>query len=248
MCGRYALTSPAEAMREIFKIDGPLPNLAPQYNIAPSQQVPIIRWDGQRRLLERVRWGLVPSWMRVFPKDRPQINARSETIADKPMFRAAYHARRCLVPTNGFYEWRRGTVKDNHPFLIHAPNHAMFAMAGIWETWTAPDGSQINSMAIVTKEADPSLKAIHHRMPVVLSVEDYGEWLQGAASPPVQVSQKGLDKFDLKHHPVSIDINKASNDRIELLTPVDDPADTPRPSAADFRGQSQSHTEQYSLF
>lgn len=248
MCGRYAFTSPASAMRDVFDLSDPLPNLRPQYNIAPSQAVPIILQTAGGRILARVRWGLVPSWMRTFPKDRPQINARSETISEKPMFRSAYQSRRCLVPTNGFYEWRRGKIKDNHPFLIHAPDMAVFAMAGIWETWVAPDGTKIHSMAIVTKEAEASIDAIHHRMPVVLRPENYRFWLAEEGATNLDSVMAEVDQVELHYHPISTDINKASNDGGELLTPVEDPATSRAAIAATQVTQKKGAPQQYSLF
>jgi len=248
MCGRYAFTSPVTAMREVFELGDPLPNLRPQYNIAPSQAVPIVLEGASGRVMGHVRWGLVPSWMRAFPKDRPQINARSETISEKPMFRSAYQSRRCLVPANGFYEWRRGRVKDNHPFLIHAQNMAVFAMAGIWETWTAPDGTKVHSMAIVTKDAEASIEAIHHRMPVVLRPENYRLWLAKDGAAGLEAVMKETGQVDLQYHPISTNINKASNDGNDLLTPVDDPAMAGSVIAASQTTKPVGAAQQYSLF
>ena len=187
MCGRYSLTTPAEAMRRLFGFAGPLPNLPARYNIAPTQHVPIVRLDREAmRELKSVRWGLIPFWAKDAAIGNRLINARAEGLAEKPSFRAAFRARRCLVPADGFYEWQ-ATPRGKRPYRIGLRGGApealpLFAFAGLWEHWAkAPDGIAVESCTIVTTEANELLRPIHERMPVILAAEDYAAWLDPAA-------------------------------------------------------------------
>lgn len=177
MCTRYNLTSPPEAVRAYFRLGGfePFP---PRYNIAPSEPVAIVRQEGHRGVQELalVRWGLVPSWVKD-PRERaPIINARLETAAEKPSFRGALRHRRCLVPADGFYEWS-GPKGGRSPWLMQRRSGGLLALAGLWEHWLGADGSEIETMAILTVPAIPSLAHIHDRMPAILEPAVFAAWL-----------------------------------------------------------------------
>lgn len=181
MCGRYMLTHPVEALRALFGfVDQP--NLPARFNIAPTQDVAAVRLGGDdTRRLSMLRWGLVPPWAKdVDPTGSPIINARAETVFEKPSFRSAIKRRRCLIPADGFFEWKRPAGEGRkQPFRIGLHDWQPFAFAGIWEHWTAKDGSgdEIHSCAILTTDANSLVARVHNRMPVILDPADYGHWL-----------------------------------------------------------------------
>ena len=182
MCSRYSLTSPAEAVRSYFKVDGQ-DTFPPRYNIAPTQPVPIVRVSaaGARELV-LVRWGLIPAWVKDPREFTTLINARAESAVEKPSFRAAMKYRRCLVPADGFYEWT-GPKGDKRPYLIRPKGGGPMALAGLWEHWQAADGSELETMAILTTSANRTLAPIHDRMPVILAPSDFDAWLDVRALP-----------------------------------------------------------------
>ncbi len=177
MCSRYSLTSPPEAVRDLFATPG-VDAFPPRYNIAPSQPVLIARSDiNGRPELQLVRWGLIPSWLRDPTVLRsPLINARAETAAEKPAFRGALRHRRCLIPATGFYEWT-GKRSARTPHLITLKNQKLFALAGLWEGWLGADGSEIETMAILTTAPNAEMARLHDRMPLVLDPENFERWL-----------------------------------------------------------------------
>ncbi|MCB2181318.1 MAG: SOS response-associated peptidase [Desulfobulbaceae bacterium] len=178
MCGRFALETTAEQLSLFFNLRKKV-TLAPRYNIAPSQPIPIIREiDGRK--FSMVRWGLIPHWAKDSKIGYKLINARAETVAEKPSFRDAFKSRRCLIPTTGFYEWKT-EGKSKRPYFIKMKNGALFAMAGIWESWRNPDdGKIIESCAIITTEANGIVGKIHDRMPVIIPQESSGLWLSSS--------------------------------------------------------------------
>jgi putative SOS response-associated peptidase YedK len=185
MCSRYSLTSPPEAVRSYFRYENEAA-FTPRYNIAPTQPVAIVRTGltGARELA-LVRWGLIPSWVKDPREYSTLINARSETAAEKPSFRGGMRHRRCLVPTDGFYEWT-GKAGHKRPHLVRPRAGGPMAMAGIWEHWLGADGSEIDTMAILTTEANATLAPIHDRMPVIVAPDDFARWLDcspGSALP-----------------------------------------------------------------
>jgi putative SOS response-associated peptidase YedK len=229
MCGRFLLTTPEEALRRVFDFIEQ-PNLAPRYNIAPTQDVPVIRQRRKpagQRTIQMLRWGLVPSRSDSLAGGAKMINARAETIRDKPAFRDAFLRRRCLVPASGFYEWRPGDPAKQ-PFLIARSDGAPIAFAGLWERWTppAPDGVEappaiaafVDSFTIITTEANETLKPLHHRMPVIPAPEDYATWLDPDAVPGVLASllRPAPDEW-LGFVPVDRRVNSVRNDDAELL-------------------------------
>lgn len=176
MCSRYSLTSPPEAVRSYFGTFN-LEEFPPRYNIAPTQPVLIVRNSARHeREMMLVRWGLIPSWVKDPGEFSTLINARAETATEKPSFRASMRHRRCLVPTDGFYEWT-GAKGEKQPHLIRPKGGGLMAMAGIYEHWLGADGSEIETMAILTVAANATMRAIHDRMPAILPPEAFAMWL-----------------------------------------------------------------------
>jgi len=220
MCGRYSITSPVAALRRVFAFEGPLPNLGPSYNVAPTRAVPIIIADEGARRLTFARWGLVPSWAKEIAAP-PLINARAETVADKPAFRSAFKRRHCLVPADGFFEWQAQPSGPKQPYNIVVGEGGPFGMAGIWETWMAPDGGELVSMAIITTKASARLAPIHDRMPVVVLPADYALWLD----PKERAREDAEDIFaraqhvDFRPYRVSRRVNAVANDDPDVIAP-----------------------------
>ncbi len=212
MCGRFTLTTPVEMVAEVFDAEAG-PRLSPRYNIAPTQDVAAVRTDGGRRQLVLLRWGLVPFWAKDPAIGSRMINARAETVGEKPAFRAALRKRRCLMPADGFYEWRRaGSVKQ--PMLIRRADRAPFAMAALWERWEKGDGPALESCTIITTEPNEMMRPIHDRMPVILSAASYAEWLD----PGVEDHERLVRLLvpcpagELRADPVSTHVNNPRND------------------------------------
>lgn len=182
MCGRYLLYTSTDTLARAFGLDpADRPNLEPRYNVAPTQDVPIVRAEAGRRRLDRARWGLVPSWAKDAGIGAKLINARSETVAEKPAFRRAFAARRCLVPADGFYEWTT-EGKAKQPWLIAPLTEGPIAFAGLFEDWRAPAGETIRSCTILTTDANADIAHLHHRMPVILPPDAYDRWLTAPAA------------------------------------------------------------------
>jgi putative SOS response-associated peptidase YedK len=214
LCGRYSLTTPLESVEQLFGFDA-RPNLGARYNIAPTQPVPVLRHDGTgRRELALVRWGLVPSWAEHMPAGRPLINARAETVAQKPAFRNGFKRRRCLIPADGFYEWRAISDGSKQPYRIAMADNALFAFAGIWEHWRSAEGSELESCAILTTDANDQVRDIHHRMPVILAPEDFEVWLSG--KPGAAATLMRPYGGSLVAYPVSRAVNNIRNDSPSL--------------------------------
>lgn len=220
MCSRYSLTSPPEAVRAYFAART-APAFPPRYNIAPTQPVLIVRAAaGGGRELVLVRWGLIPSWVKDPGTFTTLINARSETAAEKPSFRAAMRHRRCLVPTTGFYEWT-GMPGSKRPHLIRPRDGGLMAMAGLAEHWSGADGSEIETMAILTTGANATTQTIHDRMPVILAPADFDAWLDcssGSSKEAVGLLRPAPDDL-LEIVDVSPRLNNPRNEGPELLTP-----------------------------
>ena len=182
MCGRYLITSPLEALQQMFKFEERL-NVPPNYNVAPTHEMPIVRIDesGWNRELLKARWGLIPIWAKDKEIGYSTFNARADTVASKPAFRDAYKKRRCLVPANGFFEWKK-VGKDKQPHLIRLHDGELLAFAGLWSWWRNPSsGEEVTSYTIITTEPNELCKKIHDRMPVILSPKHYAQWLDPEA-------------------------------------------------------------------
>lgn len=239
MCGRYTQLRSWSELVDLYRITGnpTPPNLAARYNIAPTQSVPIVRHGGgddpAGRELAMVRWGLIPFWAKDASMGTKTINARAETAADKPAFRAAFRRRRCLVVADGFYEWQsRGGRKQ--PYYITLTGDGVFAFAGLWECWRNPAGESIESCTIIVTAA-ASLSAIHDRMPVILQAGAFETWLDPTL--PAERAQAMLAPFEgaLTIHPVSTRVNAVRNDDAECLAPLTGPPAAAAGPSADRR-------------
>ncbi len=223
MCGRFTLTTDPKKVSEAFNgIEVPS-EIPPRYNIAPSQPIAVVANNNPQRL-EFFRWGLIPSWAKDPKIGNRMINARAETLAEKPSFKTAYKRRRCLIPADGFYEWRRSPVgKTKIPMYIKLHNDELFAFAGLWELWQGPDGSDILSCTIITTSPNELVAEIHNRMPVILPPESYGPWLDPAEQRPEELDAllKPFPAAQMMAHRVSTTVNNPRNDSPECITPVD---------------------------
>lgn len=222
MCGRYTLTAPGDAIVEAFELDS-VPEVSPRYNIAPTQEVAILRKDraSGRRQLEKVRWGLVPSWAQDPTIGNRMINARSETAAEKPAFRSAFKRQRCLVVADGFYEWRKNPDGSKQPFFIHLRDGRPFGIAGLWEHWEK-GAEPFDSCALLTTGPNELMATIHDRMPVILPPEKYDAWLDSGTSDRAELESM-LTPFDaarMEAYPVSRYVNSPANDSPRCLEPV----------------------------
>jgi len=229
MCGRYVIISTPEAIRALFGY-GERPNFPPRYNVAPTQPIPIVRRDDHgKRAFALMRWGLLPSWVKD-PKGFPLlINARGESVLTKPAFRNAMRRRRCLIPNDGFYEWQAvaGAGGAKRPFFVRAkrgPDGTAppLAFAGLYETWTGPNGEEVDTAAIVTTRANRTLSPIHDRMPVFVPAEAFDIWLDctnveaEAAAALIAPAQDNL----LEAYEISTAVNRVANDAPGLIEPV----------------------------
>lgn len=221
MCGRYSVTLPHEQMRRVFKVVGPLEGLAPRYNVAPGQDIPVIRLEEGERRLAMLRWGF-PSPSREAPLSRMLINARGETVDSKPAFREAFRLRRCLVPSNGFYEWRALGRGPKQPYYVRPREAEAFAMAGLWERGAAPDGRVLDFVTIVTCDANALLKPIHERMPAVLMPVDWDTWLDTSGTDPVAAKAliRPASEAFFEAYPIGTAVNRAANEGPELIRPL----------------------------
>ena len=222
MCGRVIQTSTPEAIRRLFDAIAPVPNAPPRYNGAPSQELMVLRRNPEtgERTLQLLRWGLIPSWTKDAKGGRKPINARAETIATSPMFKAAYAKRRCLLPIDGFFEWKaiKGS-KTKQPYALAMKDRSPFAVAGIWENWTRPDtGEAIRSFAVITCEANQLVNQIHDRMPVIITPTDYDRWLGLEIDPRDLMKPFPVELMTM--WPVSTRVNSPRNDDAALLDPV----------------------------
>jgi len=214
MCGRFAFYSPSEATAALFGVSGSVPVEA-RYNIAPTQYIAAIRdAEDEGRELVMLRWGLIPSWAKDPSIGNRMINARAETVAEKPSFRAAYRRRRCLVLASGFYEWHReGSTKT--PYYISAADGEPFAFAALWENWNNKDSDEtIQSTTLITTAANDFMASLHHRMPVVLRPDTADRWLDGDDDLVEYVAAHGPE---LRAWAVDKRVNNARNEGADLI-------------------------------
>ncbi len=220
MCGRYQLISPPAETGRVFDVVV-RDNFPPRYNIAPTQPIAIIRQNEQRqREYALARWGFIPAWQKN-PPTRPLINARAETVAQKPSFRTAYKRRRCLIPANGFYEWRQQNGAKQ-PFCVNERDAGLFAFAGIWETASGPDGGEIDTAAILTTHAGADLRAIHHREPVVIAPAQYSLWLEADERDAGRLDDLLTPAVagSWRYFAVTTAVNSPRNDGPDLMAPL----------------------------
>jgi putative SOS response-associated peptidase YedK len=222
MCGRFSLaTSPDELARQFELAD--VPDLAPHYNVAPTQEVAVVRVSAGSapRELVMMRWGLVPFWAKSLSIGSRMINARAETAPTLPAFRDAFQRRRCLIPADGFYEWiSAGGVKQ--PYWIHPPGGGLWGFAGVWERWRPPEGPPVLSCAILTTAANRYIATLHDRMPAVIGKDDYEKWLDVRHANPDDVAPllRPLPDDAVTAVPVSTRVNKPDQDDATLITPT----------------------------
>lgn len=217
MCGRFAFYSPSEATAALFGVSE-APVLKPRYNIAPTQDIAAVRLNAEAaRELALLRWGLVPFWAKDPSIGSRMINARAETVAEKPSFRAAYRLRRCVVLADGFYEWRKESdVKI--PYYISLASGEPFSFAGLWEDWHAKDSDEsLQTTAIITTAANEFMSNLHHRMPVVLEKETADRWLAGDEQVLSEVAETSPV---FRAWPVDRRVNNARNEGEELVEPA----------------------------
>jgi len=185
MCGRFALTVTPADVKALFGY-GDMPNFLPRQNISPTEPIAVVTYETGKRHFRLMRWGLMPAWVKETDNFPTLFNARSETIASKPAFRAAARHRRCLIPANWFYEWAHlGKIKM--PYRIMRKDHKVFAMAGLWETYIHPNGSEIDTATIVTTDANGTVSVLHNRMPVILDEKDFATWLDAELNAPEKI-------------------------------------------------------------
>lgn len=220
MCGRFTLHFPVELLAEIFGLPN-LPGLVPRYNIAPTQPAAVVRNSGVTRKLDLLRWGLVPSWAKDISIGSRMINARSESLPDKPSFRNAVRFRRCIVPASGFFEWKpEGSHKV--PYYIRLSDGAPMGLAGIWEAWKTPEDTSLETFTILTTSANPLITPIHDRMPVILHPDAFDLWLDKDVNNPEQLrSLYPPYPADLMTiYPISTLVNSPRNDNPACIEPI----------------------------
>ncbi len=226
MCGRYVLTTPGEVLAQIFEVPAPSEEiaraLAPRYNIAPTQPVPVVRRSAAGpRELALVQWGLVPHWAKEPAIGGKMINARAETAAEKPAYRDAFKRRRCLIPADGFYEWKK-LGKGKEPWFLRMRDRRPFAFAGLWSSWKRPEGGEpLESCAILTTAPNELVATLHDRMPVILSPAHQERWLDAAAN--VSTFTELFSPYpaeQMEAYPVSRGVNSPAHDAPDNLEPV----------------------------
>jgi putative SOS response-associated peptidase YedK len=219
MCGRFVITSAPEALRRLF---GYLehPNYPPRYNVAPTQPIPVILNDNGRHF-RLMRWGLWPAWVKDPRKFTLLINARAESIREKPAFKNAIRRRRCLIPADGYYEWH---VSDGikRPYFIHRRDGHPIGFAAVSETWIGPNGEEVDTVAIVTAAASADLAMLHHRVPVTISPDDFEFWLDCRSDEADSVTSlmRGPEEGEFAWHEISTRVNQVANDDAQLILPI----------------------------
>lgn len=225
MCGRFTNAAKKEQIRKEFKVSvNNSATDAPRFNIAPSQMIDVVFEPETERIISQLKWGLVPSWAKDADIGNRMINARSETLREKPSFREAFKSRRCIIPTTGFYEWKKATGGNaKQPFYFYLNDKEVFGFAGLWEEWMDNQtGQLLETCAIITTEANAVLQPIHDRMPVILKEQDYDEWLDAKVKNTNRL-QEILVPYPAKEmssHAVSTSVNIPETNSPELIVPI----------------------------
>ena len=222
MCGRFSLTANEAELNLRFELEGGEAPYVPRYNGAPTQLLAVITGESPHRLSYH-RWGLIPPWAKDISIGNKMINARAETITEKASFRTPLFSRRCLVPADGFYEWKQDAGKQ--PYRIFVKSNTLFAMAGLWERWKSPEGEMVESFNIITTEANEFIKPIHNRMPVILKRADEKTWLESKDSAEILSLLRPYAAGDIEAYPVSKLVNSPRNEGPEVW--VQDQQSTP---------------------
>jgi len=220
MCGRFVITSPPAALRQIFGyLDQP--NFPPRYNVAPTQPIPVVILENGVRRFRLMRWGLLPAWVKDPRKFTLLINARSETVLEKPAFRNAMKRRRCLIPADGYYEWQVSETRKR-PHFIHRRDRSPIGLAALAETWIGPNGEELDTVAIVTAPAGPDLAVLHRRVPVTIAPGDFNRWLDcsGDDADVVMSLLTAPAIGEFAWHEVSTRVNGVANDDAQLVLPI----------------------------
>lgn len=233
MCGRFVITSPPAALRQIFGYMDQ-PNFPPRHNIAPTQPIPVVIVEHGVRHFRLMRWGLLPAWVKDPAKFTLLINARAETVLEKPAFKNAIKRRRCLIPADGYYEWQ-ATETSRRPYFIHRRDGAPIGLAGLAETWIGPNGEELDTVAIVTTAAGADLAALHHRVPVTIAAGDFERWLDCSDDNAETVAAllTSPREGEFVWHEVSTRVNRVAHDDAGLIlpiTPEEREAEAPRPA------------------
>jgi putative SOS response-associated peptidase YedK len=220
MCGRFVITSPPAALREIFGYIEQ-PNFPPRHNIAPTQPIPVVVLENGIRHFRLMRWGLLPAWVKDPRTFTLLINARAETVSEKPAFKNAMKRRRCLIPADGYYEWQ-ASERRKRPHFIHRRDGRPLGFAGLTETWIGPNGEELDTVAIVTAPANADLAVLHHRVPVTIAAVDFERWLDcraceaEAATALLMAPAEG----EFVWHEISTRVNRVANDDAQLILPI----------------------------
>ncbi len=215
MCGRYSQAQSVKDIAARFALKNPPQELAPRWNIAPMQEAAVVLRERGGNTLAMLRWGLVPSWAAEASIGAKLINARAESVVEKPSFKRSFKTRRCLVPADAFYEWS----KDKTAFRFHLPDRSLFAFAGLWDSWESAEGKTLRTFTIITTNASPVVKPVHGRMPVILPPEKESRWLDPGAD--IDDVRELLAPFtELKSHPVSPLVNSAAHEGPECAATV----------------------------
>ncbi len=234
MCGRFALSSPIDTLRKLFGFPQ-APNVPARYNIAPTQAIVAVR-PGGGELIDRInegplnacyfRWGLIPSWAKTPENAAKMINARGETISEKPSFKVPFKRRRCLIPMDGYYEWMAKTSATEkkpykQPYYLHMEDGDPIVVAGIWEQWLGADGSDVETCSIVTVPANDHVALVHHRMPVILDVEDFNTWVYGTTDQAHRLILPYYGKRQMEYFPVARKVGNMRNEGPDLIERID---------------------------
>lgn len=221
MCGRFTLTAAPQRLRDRFRLATAPADLVPRYNIAPSQEVLVVA-NRTQRLLRPARWGLVPRWARDPSIGHRMINARAETLAQRPAFRELLERRRCVIPADGFYEWRRLDRRTRQPFYLRGRDGAPLALAGLWDVWRAADGARLASCTIITVPANGTVSPIHDRMPAILPPAGLDAWLDPAPAPAAELTSwlRPSPGDELDAYPVSNRVNTPDHDDASCIAPL----------------------------
>ena len=226
MCGRFVQYSPLQTIQQILDVGTVSFEVIPNYNVAPTQKIITVIKHNNENKLEKLHWGLVPFWAKDISIGSRMINARAETVSQKPSFRNAFRKRRCLIPADGFYEWK-GEKGNKQPYYVSIPSGEPFSFAGLWETWTdkeTGEESVYKSCTIITTAASESIREIHHRMPVILDPKFHEKWLNAEIQDPkaLQVIINDGIIHDMKYYPVSKLVNSVKNNDPNCIKPVDE--------------------------
>jgi putative SOS response-associated peptidase YedK len=221
MCGRFVLEHSPEQLMKVYRLTS-MPDLSSRYNIAPSQQIAVVRQqNGGDRELTSLQWGLIPSWSKDSAIGYKMINARSETVHEKPSFKQAFHSRRCIIPASGVYEWEKAG-KEKIPHYIHLRDGDIMSLAGLWERWKSPEGKELETCTILTTAANSLVKKLHDRMPVILHRAEFDIWLDRDIYDVNRLTElfHPYPSDQIEEYVVTRDVNSPMNDSPDCIIPV----------------------------